>query len=315
MFYRYVPQSCDFESQELKDETPGVAHANKTMSNQERLQNLDCTTKDHFTSTDSDRHLPFTIPSTISSQRENKKSLVSHPEVTAIVVLSNFDMYSKKRRLQLNPREREPLNEHNKSIHASTFPLKNVEAIRNEVRGQQQHHEYYKDEDKDEILRKFDTFMEPIGSNTKRSVEYSPSEKSWLASFEKAKNMFHGDHNFSIEEEKKIKNWLQNQCKTKKKRPEYMNEKLFSIGEIAYSNSIMLDKWKENKTHLACKRWKKALYRNREKLDDDIKNLLIDNEVFQMEDLLKKKENSTKKPKLTKSKGKKCRLRYSIPST
>ena len=84
-----------------------------------------------------------------------------------------------------------------------------------------------------------------------------------------------------------------------------MNEKLFSIGEIAYSNAIMLDKWKENKTQMACKRWRKTLYRVREKLDDDIKNLLIENKVFQTEDFIKKKENNNKKPKLTKSKGKK----------
>ena len=209
-----------------------------------------------------------------------RRSLVSSTEATAISVLSNFDVYSKKRNT-------EHLYD---DVHKPTQETSNTEIASTDS-------SLFLNETNRELLQKFDTILEPKRKKHTRSVDYKPSEESWLASFEHAKRVLEEAQDFTSEEEKKVKNWLQNQCKTKKRRPEYMNEKLFSLGEIAYSNSIMLQKWKQNRKHPACKRWRKTMFRCREKLDNDIKDLLVRNKVFQLKEFQVSKKNPQKKQK------------------
>lgn len=154
----------------------------------------------------------------------------------------------------------------------------------------------------EKVHKELDLLMAREGLKERNKEQYIPDMSNWNRSFHMAKQYKEKSKTFTLDQEKKIKNWLKNQSKTKRNRTEEMSEKLYSIGEISYDNDIMLQRWKQDSKSKACQRWKQYIHKKRNSLSTDVKQILVEMGVFTWKEINKnvriRKERLNKKSRL-----------------
>ena len=102
---------------------------------------------------------------------------------------------------------------------------------------------------------------------------------SWYRKFNLAKRFMRDPESFDYETEKRCKNWINNQAKTEM-TPE-MELEWFNFGQYnGISVPTMIKFWKIDSKNKVCQKWKKSMSRKKLTLSQEIKNMLIEANIF-----------------------------------